>query len=74
MANLEHLQILQQGIEAWNLWRNQHLDIRPDLSGALLSGADLSGADLSRALLSDASLRGADLSRAWLFEADLLID
>ena len=27
----EHLQILQRGVEAWNAWRDQHKDIRPDL-------------------------------------------
>jgi uncharacterized protein YjbI with pentapeptide repeats len=32
MANPEHLQILQQGVEAWNQWRSMNMDIRPDLS------------------------------------------
>ena len=39
---------------------------RADLSGAYLSGANLSGADLRGAYLSDADLGGADLSRAYL--------
>jgi len=38
---------------------------------ANLSGADLSGADLSRANLFEADLSGADLSRANLYGADL---
>jgi hypothetical protein len=33
MANPEHLQILRQGVKAWNAWRRQHRDITPDLSG-----------------------------------------
>jgi hypothetical protein len=33
MANPEHLQILQQGVEVWNAWRKQNKGIRPDLSG-----------------------------------------
>ena len=31
MANPEHLQILQQGVEAWNVWREQNMDITPDI-------------------------------------------
>jgi len=42
-----------------------------DLSGAVLSGADLSGADLSGAVLSGADLRNADLSGAVLRNAVL---
>jgi len=50
--------------------------IKPDLSGAYLSwanlsGANLSGADLSWANLSEANLSGADLSWANLSGADL---
>jgi hypothetical protein len=37
MANPEHPQILQQGVAAWNQWREQNEDIRPDLSEANLS-------------------------------------
>jgi uncharacterized protein YjbI with pentapeptide repeats len=76
MANLEHLRILQQGVEAWNAWREQNNCIRPDLSRAVLgqtdlSEADLSGADLNGANLSRADLGGANLDRANLAEADL---
>jgi hypothetical protein len=81
MANPEHLQILKQGVEAWNQWRDQHRDIRPDLARADLRGldlsqADLTGADLTRANLSEGnfpkvSLAGADLTWADLFGTDL---
>jgi hypothetical protein len=76
MANPEHLEILEQGVEAWNKWRGQHTDIRPDLVGADLVGADLRRANLSRADFYRASLRetklyGANLSRAFFFQADL---
>jgi pentapeptide repeat protein len=65
MANPEHLEILKRGIKEWNIWRADHLDVKPDLSeanlsGAILSGANLSGANLSGAILSRAALRMAD--------------
>ena len=31
MANPEHLQLLQQGVAAWNAWRHDNRDITPDL-------------------------------------------
>jgi hypothetical protein len=31
MANPEHLEILKQGVEAWNEWREKNPDIEPDL-------------------------------------------
>jgi hypothetical protein len=41
MANDEHVALLKQGVDAWNAWRRYNPDIRPDLSEANLSGADL---------------------------------
>lgn len=75
MANQEHLDILRQGVEAWNQWRKEHTDI-PDLRAANLSGTDLrganlNGADLTDADLSNANLREANLSRADLYRANL---
>ena len=64
MANQEHLDILKQGVEAWNQWREEHAGIQPDLRRADLRGADLRGADLSYAELDDADLSRANLSRA----------
>jgi hypothetical protein len=46
MANPEHLQILEQGVETWNAWREQNTGIRPDLSKANLGEANLSWASL----------------------------
>ena len=42
MANEEHLKILKQGVEQWNKWRLENA-IRPDLSDADLSSAELHG-------------------------------
>ena len=39
MANPEHLEILKQGVEQWNKWRNEHPDVTPDLNEANLHGA-----------------------------------
>lgn len=50
MANQEHLEILRQGVEVWNRWREEHLEILPDLRGADLRGAHLREADLRGAL------------------------
>jgi uncharacterized protein YjbI with pentapeptide repeats len=81
MANQEQLDVLEQGVEAWNQWRQEQGAIYPDLSDAILSdailsdailsGANLSSADLSSADLSDADLGGANLSGANLSGANL---
>jgi hypothetical protein len=49
MANQEHLDILKQGVDVWNRWREEHSEVRPDFSGANLSYANLSYANLSHA-------------------------
>jgi uncharacterized protein YjbI with pentapeptide repeats len=86
MANQEHLDILKQGVEAWNKWREEHPDIRPDLSeanhheahfhgidlhGGDLRSCDLHDADLSGSSLNRASLNGAILNGAKLYKANL---
>lgn len=82
MANKEHVEILLQGAEVWNSWREKNPKTKPDLSQvnlinadlsrANLDGADLRRADLSKAQLSHASLFGANLESATLILADLL--
>lgn len=42
MAIAEHLDILLQGKETWNAWRDANPEVIPDLSGADLSHIDLS--------------------------------
>ena len=81
MAHPHHLEQLDKGTAAWNTWRMEHPDLRPDLSLAQLEGrdldeADLSGTNLRRTQLSNASLvnaaiMDADLSGATLMGADL---
>jgi hypothetical protein len=71
MANQEHLDLLKQGVETWNQWRQEHPDVTPDLSGADLGFADLLRADFRYTDLSSAELGGADLSFAVLVGANL---
>jgi uncharacterized protein YjbI with pentapeptide repeats len=81
MAHYKHLAILRMGVEAWNRWRKDEPDVKPELScatllraelsGAELNGAELVAADLRWARLSHAKLRGAALSSANLSGADL---
>ena len=86
MPNEEHFEILKQGVETWNKWRQENPNVIPDLSMKYWIKSDLSGVDFSRtnlkgAILLIVNLRGANLSGAnleWanlfnanLFEADL---
>ena len=86
MANDEHIAKLKEGVAAWNAWREENPDTRPDLDGANLGGlnlmsanlkgANIQGADLTTAILCwaklcAANLSGANLSGALLTEADL---
>ena len=65
MVNQEHLAILTQGVETWNQWRKEHVDIQPDLVDAILCKADLRDIDfhdtnLNSAILNGVSFDGAD--------------
>jgi len=71
MANQKHLRIIQEGIKAWNAWRETHPGAHPNLVGANLSGADLGGADLFQANLSMVNVSNANLSDAIFIDADL---
>jgi uncharacterized protein YjbI with pentapeptide repeats len=76
MANPEHLKILRQGVEAWNVWRKEHNSVKIDLSSADLREIEVSGSDFSKADLraanlsdiqtSDSSFEGANLQEAIL--------
>jgi len=71
MANEEHLGILRQGVEAWNTWRRDNRDTRPDFRGANLRLHILPGADLRQVNLNGANLRQASLCGASLYQANL---
>ena len=85
MANAEHVAMFNKGAEAWNAWRRENPNIRPDLSriGPDVDIMERSAGwrewrespdicpDLSGAYLSEAHLSGAKLSGALLMRADL---
>jgi hypothetical protein len=71
-----HLEVLGQGVAAWNKWRALHPRVRPILREANLRGGEfddinLEGANLIRADLRGASLNRARLQRAQLYDANL---
>ncbi|GAC1634478.1 MAG: pentapeptide repeat-containing protein [Ktedonobacteraceae bacterium] len=76
MANQEHLDILKQGVEVWNKWREYNPKIQPNLGGVGLNGADLKGINFSKTILTqaiiggNANLSGANLSQAFLLRAN----
>ena len=49
MANQEHLDfLLEEGVEAWNDWREENPDIQPDLSNADLSSSNLQSVNFTQ--------------------------
>jgi uncharacterized protein YjbI with pentapeptide repeats len=79
MANEERLDILIQGVEDWNRWRQDTANVNPEpretpfrkedhagvnLSGTMLQDADFFGANLDGAGLSRAHPNGVDCCRA----------
>jgi hypothetical protein len=76
MPNEDHLEILKQGVPAWNDWRKNNPQVVPDLSGAdlkhqYLRSVNLRETNLSQANLWKVDLGLADLTKANLSEADL---
>ncbi|GLR90901.1 pentapeptide repeat-containing protein [Bradyrhizobium iriomotense] len=76
MANDQHLALLYKGVSAWNTWRKENVNIRPDLAradltGVVLPGANLRGVNFNATTLIRAELAGADLTGVDLDAADL---
>ncbi len=75
MANSEHVERLKFGVEEWNSWRRDHLEILPELNDADFSGANLARAnllyaDFRRSLLNLTNFSGTELAGADLTGAD----
>ncbi len=71
MADQKQVKRLERSVDEWNAWRQDHLEIKPDFSNAILSLTNLIGANLSNANLMDAYLVSANLSSANL--SDVLL-
>jgi uncharacterized protein YjbI with pentapeptide repeats len=77
MADKEHFELLMRDVDAWNNWRADNPKVKPDLSYAVMRGANLTMANLAGAHLCEAdlvlaNLRGADLRHADLRDANLV--
>lgn len=66
MADNNQIEILSQGVEAWNNWREENPDALIDLKNAKLANSDL-----KNAYLVDANLEGTNLSAVNLINANL---
>jgi len=64
MADTMHIDILYEGVEAWNEWRRKNPGEKPKLASEDLSEMDLTGVNLGEADLTDAELFQTDLSEA----------
>jgi len=64
MADASHIDILYEGVEAWNEWRRENPGEKPLLAGEDLSEMDLTGVNLSEADLTDAELFQTHLTEA----------
>jgi uncharacterized protein YjbI with pentapeptide repeats len=71
MANKEQVEIVEQGGEAWNRWREKNPDAKIDLRGAKLKDLDLSCANFRCADIRTAIFRNCNLREADFSEADL---
>ena len=71
MITIDYLELIEQGVEAWNHWREEHPDECPELESAYLFEKSLQGINLRKANLSRACLIGANLDGADLAEANL---
>lgn len=76
MADPRHVDVLRQGVAAWNAWRRREPKVEPDLSTLSLARRRLAGIDLRFTSLENSDLRGTDLGGARLrgavlYNADL---
>jgi len=75
MEQQEFFDLLKQGVDSWNFWRERNLDVEVDLSKISFhgdwSGIDFSGVNLSNSNFSEVDFNGANLSGANLSKTNL---
>lgn len=76
MSKQDLVDILRQGAEIWNQWRNKNRDVKldffeADLHGLNLGGCDLFGAIFTNSDLHDTLLIGADLRSVRISDTNL---
>ncbi|MCL6257455.1 pentapeptide repeat-containing protein [Aquiflexum sp. TKW24L] len=71
MADKEQINIIKQGVEVWNNWRNENRTVQIDLSNEDFHGVDLSNANLFRSNFYKANLTNAILVKTNLTGANL---
>ena len=71
MNTEELMALIDEGRDAWNIWRGENPDIVPDLRGVILDGRDLQYYNFEKCWLIHASIIGANLSFANFRGADL---
>lgn len=75
MANPEHVEILKQGVEVWNKWREDQPTIfgieKIAIKGLDLTGANFQGCFFTDCAFAKCNLSKANLSNAGLDECDL---
>lgn len=71
MKKIDFINILRNGVNEWNNWREKFPDIYPDLTKADLSEMDLKGINFSKTILRKTNLNFSNLSSAVFFKANL---
>lgn len=77
MIKPKHINILEQGVDYWNNWREQNPQVAPNLNDTdfrnlKLDGANLSETLLIRSKLDNLQLERINLSRANLYKAKMV--
>ena len=71
MAKKKHVDILRQGVEIWNTWREENPKVVPDLSKLVITKLDLSGANFEKVNFSDSKLTKCIFYETLFFQANL---
>jgi len=81
--NDKHILLLRKGVQAWNQWRDENPNIKPDLSHANLSkinlksanlrSTDLGGVNFTKAFLQEADFSDSDMSKCDFTDSHLIL-